>query len=1051
MSRNLIHAVLVSVTVMLASTALADSVTVGDFEGNLDGWRGGDGMTLSFGVTGATVGTEAMQVDGPGGWHIAALLDARAHRAALGNKGVKITADVTVIAADMTSEWIQVGMVINAQNNDDNGPNNNLGWNDLGGQDVARDGQSHTYTWVLSDDLVGKIIGADDSIGWFELALISNLDGASVTRFYVDNIQVVSEEPSESILVSSFEGGLDGWYTDTWTAGTTAVGTTGATDGAQAMQVEGPGGWQQLTKVNVRPYLEQLSNKGVQITADVTAFAADMTTTWMQVGMVLNCTNNDDSGANNNLGWIDLGLQDVAMDGQPHTLIWAIPDDQADRIAGADDNISWFEFLLISNADGASTVKFYVDNVRIAGLPIVGGKSTDFILGNWEQDLDRWVVASGADVRFSDTNGVTLDNHSLDIYTTTGTWASVLTMNLLDPNNADILAAFRTNTKLTADITHLVVDWPVDDIPPWNGTHFIINTSAEALPSFDGGYRDLGYRAGWSQNNGDRTDTATWDYSPVISELNANWDKVTYLELNLVVNANSADYTGWVWFYIDNMRLSGGGIPQSPQPANGAKDVNVETLLSWTAGAFAASHNLYLGTSSGAVAGAEGDSNPDVLFVSLDGASFDPNGLEFNTQYFWRVDAVNDVNPDSPWSGGVWNFTTGNFLVVDDFESYLDVVDEGKAVFDTWLDGWLDDTNGSVVGNDMEPFTKDEITAAHGGAQLMPLRFDNTTAAVSEAARTWAEPQDWTVNSFNVLRLFIAGKTWNIPGMLYITLEDGDGNAGTAERNIADASVLETWTELEFSLSEFSGVNLASVSKMVIGIKNNNGAPAAVGTLLIDDIRVGVTALGLVAHYKLEGDLLDSSGNGHDGVFAGDPNLPATYVTGPTGFGKGLLFDGTGGHQNVECGTFNPSAATGQLTVALWAKWDGASDQWQGLIGKRDSWAADDMMWHLEVNRDAGTIGFARYDVYPGSGSAQLPVGTWAHVAVTFDGTTARFYLNGTETGNGGFSFGQDKEAAVHFGSDDPNGGNAFNGALDDIRLYDKVLSAAEVQALMSN
>ncbi|MEN6425318.1 MAG: LamG domain-containing protein [Phycisphaerales bacterium] len=1049
MSKKLMCAFLVSV--MLASTALADSIVVGDFEGGLDGWRAGDGMTLSFGATGATAGAEAMQVDGPGGWHIAALLDAKSQRAALGNKGVKITADVTVVAADMTTGWMQAEMVVNAQNNDDNGANNNIGWNALGGQDVVLDGQPHTYTWTLSDELAGKIAGADDNIGWFELALVSNLDGASVTRFYIDNIQVSYAGETSGVVVSSFEGGPDGWYTDTWTAGTISVGTTGATAGAQALQVDGPGGWQQLTKVDVKPYLALLATKGVKITVDVTAFEADMTTTWMQVGMVLNCQNNDDNGVNNNLGWNDLGSQDIARDGQPHTLTWELPDTVTAKIAGANDSIGWFEFLLISNTDGASTVRFYVDNVQIVSPVAITGKTTDFILGNWEHEMDGWVVAGGADVRYSDSNGVTLDKSSLDIYTTTGTWASVLTMNLLDPNNAAALAAFRTNTKLSVDITHLVVDWPTDDIPPWNGTHLIINTDAAAVPSQSGGYINLGYRAGWSQNNGDRTDTATWDYSQVISDLNANWDKVTYLSIEMVVNANSADYAGWVWFYMDNMKLTGGGIPISPQPVDGAKDVNVETLLSWTGGAFAASHNLYLGTSSGAVAGAEGDSDPSVLFVSLDGTIFDPNNLEFNTQYFWRVDAVNDVNPDGPWTSGVWNFTTGNFLVVDDFESYQDVIDQGTAIFDTWLDGWKDDTNGSVVGNDDSPFATDPITAAHGGAQLMPLRYDNTTAAVSKATRTWAEPQDWTVNSFNVLRLFIAGKAWNVPGVLYITVEDSDGNSGTVEGDIADASVLETWTELEFSFNGFSGVNLASVSSMVIGIKNKSGAPAAVGTLLIDDIRVGVTALGLVAHYKLEGDLLDSSGNGHDGTFAGDPNLPAKFVTGPTGFGKGLLFDGTGGHQNVECGTFNPSAATGQLTVALWAKWDGASDQWQGLIGKRDSWAVDDMMWHLEVNRDAGTIGFARYDVYPGSGSAKLPVGTWAHVAVTFDGTTARFYLNGAETGNGGFSFGQDKQAAVHFGSDDPNGGNAFNGALDDVRLYDKVLSADEVKALMSN
>lgn len=1049
-------------TLVLAATSYGQ--VVGDFEGQLDNWRAGDGMTAAFGAFGATVGTQAMEISGPGGWHMAALVDAKSVRAALGKKGVKITADVTAFPADMTTTWMQVGIVINGQNNDDNGAGNNLGWNDLGSQDVARDGQPHTMTWTLSDTLAAKIAGTDDTIGWFEIVLISNLDGASVTKFYVDNVQVVSEAPSAVTVISSFENGLDGWYTDTWTAGTTATGDTGATAGAKAMQVSGPGGWQQLTKVSVKPYLTTLATPGVKVMADITAFEADMTTTWMQIGMILNCQNNADNGANNNLGWIDLGSQDIVRDGQPHTITWAIPDATTAKIAAADENIGWFEFLLISNTDGASVAKFYVDNVRIVVPVTATGKSSDFIIGNWEQDMDGWVKGGDADVLFNDHNGVTLDNYSLDVWVPTGAWASVLTLNLFDPNNADALAAFRANTKFTVDITHLVADWPVDDIPPWNGTHLIINTSAEAVPSRSGGYIDLGYKAGWSQNNGDRTDTTTWDYSQVINELNANWSKVTYLEINIVVNANSADYAGTVWFYLDNARLSGGGIAMNPKPADGAKDVNAETKLSWTAGAKAASHNLYLGASRAAVLAANGASDPTVTFAQIDGTSFDPNGLEFNTQYFWRVDAVNDVSPDSPWTGPIWTFTTGNFLVVDDFEGYTN--DSPNRVFQTWVDGYgfsadefypkANAGNGSdaAVGHDIWSSnfyqTIVETKTIHGGAQAMPLYYDNATAGYSEATRTWAQPQDWTVNGFNALTLFVCGNPSNVADTLYVTLTDSAGKSVTM--TYADAAIFtaETWTEWTIPAAKLAGVDLTSITGMVIGVGSKTKVSKASGLLLIDDIRVGAQPTGLVAYYKCDGNLNDSSGNGHNGTFAGDPNLPAKYIAGPTGFGQALLFDGTGGHQNVECGTFNPSVATGKLTVALWAKWDGASDQWQGLIGKRDSWAVDDMMWHIEVNHDAGTIGFARYDVYPDSGGAKLTVGAWTHVAVTFDGTTATFYINGVRTGSGGFSFGTDKGSALHFGSDDPNGGNAFNGALDEVRIYDTVLSEAEIKALMT-
>jgi hypothetical protein len=165
-------------------------VVVGDFEDDLDGWQERD-ATISLSNTGATLGAQAMQVDGPGGWHIDALVDVRPNRTLLGTTGAMVMADVTAFEADMTTTWMQVEMVINGQNNDDNGANNNIGWQQLGLLDVTRDGQPHTYTWALPEDLTSAIAGIDDNIAWFELALISNLDGASVTKFYIDNIRLI--------------------------------------------------------------------------------------------------------------------------------------------------------------------------------------------------------------------------------------------------------------------------------------------------------------------------------------------------------------------------------------------------------------------------------------------------------------------------------------------------------------------------------------------------------------------------------------------------------------------------------------------------------------------------------------------------------------------------------------------------------------------------------------------------------------------------------------------------------------------------------------------
>ncbi len=170
------------------------AIMLGDFEGDFDGWWERD-ATLSLSTTGATVGAQAMQVDGPGDWHMNALLDLKPHRVALSQPGATITADVTAFDADMATTWMNVEMVINGQDNDDNGPNNNIGWQSLGSHAVTRDGQPQTLTWELPESLTTAISAVDDNISWFELVLVSNLDAASVTKFYIDNIQLVIPGP----------------------------------------------------------------------------------------------------------------------------------------------------------------------------------------------------------------------------------------------------------------------------------------------------------------------------------------------------------------------------------------------------------------------------------------------------------------------------------------------------------------------------------------------------------------------------------------------------------------------------------------------------------------------------------------------------------------------------------------------------------------------------------------------------------------------------------------------------------------------------------------
>jgi hypothetical protein len=97
------------------------------------------------------------------------------------------------------------------------------------------------------------------------------------------------------------------------------------------------------------------------------------------------------------------------------------------------------------------------------------------------------------------------------------------------------------------------------------------------------------------------------------------------------------------------------GVSSDPNPADKATDVPREVVLSWKPGEFAPptnGHKLFLSESFS-------DVNDGIGGVIQDADSYaPPQRLDFGTTYYWRVDEVNDVNPDSPWIGDVWSFTT---------------------------------------------------------------------------------------------------------------------------------------------------------------------------------------------------------------------------------------------------------------------------------------------------------------------------------------------------------------------------------------------------------
>ena len=280
-------------------------------------------------------------------------------------------------------------------------------------------------------------------------------------------------------------------------------------------------------------------------------------------------------------------------------------------------------------------------------------------------------------------------------------------------------------------------------------------------------------------------------------------------------------HKGDVWSFTIEGAVGG------PNPANGGEDVSQTPTLTWVSGVFADTHEVYFGADPASLE-LKGSGN-------LGSESFEPGQLEWNTTYYWRVDEENNADADSPWTGPLWSFTTANFLIIDDMESYNDI-EEGEPgsnrIYMAWIDGYDNPaTNGCLVGHANAPFAEQGIV--HSGLQSMPYSYDHTVANSSEATLNLSSNRDWTVKGVDTLTIWYIGGSGNAAETMYVTL---NGSASVDNDN-PDAAQAFTWTEWNIPLQAFAdqGVNLGNVTSITLGLRSVTGGT---GSLFFDDIRL---------------------------------------------------------------------------------------------------------------------------------------------------------------------------------------------------------------------
>jgi hypothetical protein len=278
-------------------------------------------------------------------------------------------------------------------------------------------------------------------------------------------------------------------------------------------------------------------------------------------------------------------------------------------------------------------------------------------------------------------------------------------------------------------------------------------------------------------------------------------------------------------------------------PRHRAENTTDTPTLKWEAGDRTAQHDVYFGTDQTAVT--EATTATVGIYrgrQTLDNVTYTPPEvpLIWGQTYYWRID---EIEADGTTHvGNVWNFTTADFVVVDDFETYNDT---DNKIYETWLD-YFGNNTGMTVGYFEPPFA--ERTIVNGGRQAMYMRYDNDgtvnegtdyeqsgTLLYSEAELTWEAAQDWTKNGVNTLSLWFRGL---LPSFGSFT----EGPQQTYTMTARGAGITGTSDQFHFAYQRLSGIG--SITAKVVSLTNPSTATKA-GVMIRETLDPG-SALAMV-------------------------------------------------------------------------------------------------------------------------------------------------------------------------------------------------------------
>ena len=213
------------------------------------------------------------------------------------------------------------------------------------------------------------------------------------------------------------------------------------------------------------------------------------------------------------------------------------------------------------------------------------------------------------------------------------------------------------------------------------------------------------------------------------------------------------------------------------------------------------------------------------------------------------------------------------------------------------------------------------------------------------------------------------------------------------------------------------------------------------------------TALGgLIGHWTLDettgSTITDSSGNGNNGTWSDGVNNDVAEETSAGKIGTALTFDGVagyGGDDAIDLGTTD--ILTGRetsFTICSWVNLETYATASEYTIYKRIDGslvggflfqADSNSQWGIETNNGAWQTHYA---------NTRLTLNQWEHICAVNDAGTLYFYLNGASDGSSAYTQ-PSNVAGLNQAISGGSAGAGPDGALDDVRIYNRALTAPQV------